>query len=231
MWQWDIPPENLTPTGAAICGGQIYLMEGYSTSRSSSTSVAQLVAQPELYSGSSCSSVSALWQGVRSGYSSSRSSSSIDMSSGLTILSDYGMRVDNVNTIRVGGTLLGSNTTPSRYQDVTLMSGPSDEIDGDGLEILDGGDSGSNLNVVDGGSSSGYGVITIGGVAYAQIIDIVSDYLIYKGWAAVGSLTSAPLWRIQKIVIGFDDDVTKTWADGDAEFNNVWDNRLSFTYS
>lgn len=231
MWQWDITPEDITPTGFGICGGEVKLTEGYSGSRSSSVAPVQPYMQPAGYSGSQTSSVVELWQGTRSGYGGCRTSSTLDMSSGLTIISDHGMRVDNVNTIRVGGTLLGSNTTPSRYQDVTLMSGPSDEIDGDGLEILDGGDSGDNLNVVDGGSSSGYGVITVGGVAYAQIIDIVSDYLIYKGWAAVGSLTSAPLWRIQKIVIGFDDDVTKTWADGDAEFNNVWDNRLGLAYS
>ena len=66
---------------------------------------------------------------------------------------------------------------------------------------------------------------------YYQIIDTVSDFLIYKGWAEVGSLTSAPVWRIQKIVIGFDDDVTKTWAEGNAEFDNIWDDHLSLVYS
>lgn len=184
MWQWDIQPENLTPTGYGICGGEIYLTECYSTSRSSSVATAQLVVQPELYSGAASQATVQLWLGTRECFSSARSSSTVDLASGLTILSDYGMRVDNVNTLRVGG-----------------------------------------------GSSDGYGVVTVGGVAYAQIIDIVSDYLIYKGWAEVGSLTSAPVWRIQKIVIGFDDDVTKTWADGNAEFDNIWDDHLSLVYS
>lgn len=231
MWQWQVDPENLDPTGYGICGGEVVQTDCYSYSRCSSTSVAQLIVQPELYSDTESSSAVGLWAGTRSGFSSSTSSSSIDMASGLTILSDCGMRVDNVNMIRVGGELLGSNTTPSRNNDVTLRSGPSDTLDGSGSEDLDGGDSDSNTNVVDGGSSRGYGVITVGGIAYAQVIDVVSDYLIYKGWAAVGALTSAPLWRIQKIVIGFDDDVTKTWADGDAEFDNIWNNRLSLTYS
>lgn len=231
MWQWDITPEDITPTGFGICGGEVKLTEGYSGSRSSSVAPVQPYMQPAGYSGSQTSSVVELWQGTRSGYGGCRTSSTLDMSSGLTIISDYGMRVDNVNMLRVGGALLGSNATPSRYQDVTLVSGPSDEIDGSGLEVLDGGDSGSNTNTVDGGSSDGYGVITVGGVAYAQIIDMVSDYLIYKGWALAGSSITNAVWRIQKIVIGFDDDVTKTWADGNADFDNIWSNRLSYSYS
>lgn len=231
MWQWGVNQEDISPTGFGVCGGDELVTEGRSFSRSSSSATSQLIAQPTAFSGASTSSTLSLWQGTRSGYSSCRSTSSLNVTSGLTILSDYGMRVENVNTLRLGGSLLGSNTTPSRNQDITVRSGPSDEIDGDGLEVLDGGSSNGNDSFIDGGTSSGYGVITVGGVAYAQVIDVVSDYLIYKGWAAVGSLTSSPLWRIQKIVIGFDDDVTKTWADGDAEFDNIWDNRLSLTYS
>lgn len=51
----------------------------------------------------------------------------------------------------------------------------------------------------------------------------------YIGKAAVGSLTSAAVWQIQQV------DETSgtviTWADGDSDFNNVWDNRESLTYS
>lgn len=195
MWQWEIVPENLTPTGNGVCGGEVITSELYSVSGSSSTSVAQTVFNLNPYSSSLASSTLELWVGTRDLYSSSRSASSLDVASGLTILSDYGMRVDNVNTIRLGGVLLESNTTPSRNQDVTVRSSPSDEI------------------------------------PYYQIVDTVSDFLIYKGWAEVGSLTSAPVWRIQKIVIGFDDDVTKTWAEGNAEFDNVWDDHLSLVYS
>lgn len=66
---------------------------------------------------------------------------------------------------------------------------------------------------------------------YAKQTDFVTDNLIYRGEAAVGSLVSAPAWRIRKLVIGVDGDVSETWADGNANFDNVWDDRLSLTYS
>ncbi len=68
-------------------------------------------------------------------------------------------------------------------------------------------------------------------VPYAKQTDFVTDDLIYRGEAAVGSLTSASAWRIRKLVIGVDGDVSETWADGNANFDNVWDNRLSLSYS
>lgn len=66
---------------------------------------------------------------------------------------------------------------------------------------------------------------------YAKRLDSVSSTEMYKGEAAVGSLTTSALWRIQKIIFGNDGDVTITWADGNANFDNIWDNRLSLSYS
>ena len=60
-------------------------------------------------------------------------------------------------------------------------------------------------------------------------ISYVED-LIYKGEADPGTLESAASWRIRRIVIGEDDDITETWADGTANFNNVWDNRALLGY-
>ena len=68
-------------------------------------------------------------------------------------------------------------------------------------------------------------------MAYAKQTDFVTDNLIYRGEAAVGSATSASAWRIRKLIIGNDGDVSETWADGNANFDNVWDDRLSLTYS
>ena len=53
----------------------------------------------------------------------------------------------------------------------------------------------------------------------------------YLGKAQVGSATSAAVWQIQKLTFGIDGDVTITWADGNAAFDNVWDNRASLSYS
>lgn len=53
----------------------------------------------------------------------------------------------------------------------------------------------------------------------------------YLGKAQVGSVTSAAVWQIQKLTFGADGDVVITWADGDASFDNIWDNRASLSYS
>lgn len=66
---------------------------------------------------------------------------------------------------------------------------------------------------------------------YAKRVDFISDTEFYKGEATVGEITSAASWRIQKTVLGNDGDVTVTWADGNSNFDNIWDNRLSLPYS
>ena len=68
-------------------------------------------------------------------------------------------------------------------------------------------------------------------MVYAKRTDFISDSLLYRGEAIVGSLNSSPLWRIRRITIDTDDDITEEWAGGDAQFNNIWDNRLSLSYS
>lgn len=51
----------------------------------------------------------------------------------------------------------------------------------------------------------------------------------YVGKSATGSLTSSATWQVQRI-----DETTGLvieWADGDSEFDNIWDNRESLSYS
>jgi len=71
-------------------------------------------------------------------------------------------------------------------------------------------------------------------VPYNEEIDFEGDY-IYKGEADPGTATDAPLWRVKRIakVVGGDGvaDYRTQWADGDANFDNIWDNRLGLTYS
>lgn len=66
---------------------------------------------------------------------------------------------------------------------------------------------------------------------YSKRVDFTSDTVLYKAEAAVGSLESAAAWRIRKIVFGNDNDVTETWASGSANFDKVWADRLSYTYT
>lgn len=68
-------------------------------------------------------------------------------------------------------------------------------------------------------------------MTYSKRVDFITDNLIYKGEATVGSLTTDALWRVRKIEIGIDGDISETWANGNAGFLNVWDNRSLLTYS
>lgn len=67
----------------------------------------------------------------------------------------------------------------------------------------------------------------------AQRIDFISDDEYYTGTAPAGSATSASVWRIKKTTIDSmgEGDMVVTWADGNANFDNVWDDHLSLTYS
>jgi hypothetical protein len=52
----------------------------------------------------------------------------------------------------------------------------------------------------------------------------------YLGEAPPGTATSAAKWRIRRITtVG--NDVTIEWADGNGNFDNVWDDRVSLSYS
>ena len=66
---------------------------------------------------------------------------------------------------------------------------------------------------------------------YSKRIDFISDLELYKGEAAVGGLESASVWRIRKIVLNLQGDVTETWALGNANFDKLWLNRTQLSYS
>jgi hypothetical protein len=68
-------------------------------------------------------------------------------------------------------------------------------------------------------------------VPYAVRFDQYDATTGYLGEAVPGVATSAASWRVKKLVFGVDGDVDVTYADGDANFNNVWDDRASLTYS
>jgi len=72
--------------------------------------------------------------------------------------------------------------------------------------------------------------ITLSASNYAIILDdTTTANVTYVGKAVIGSATSTASWQIQKL------DETSglviNWADGDANFDNVWDNRASLSYS
>lgn len=54
----------------------------------------------------------------------------------------------------------------------------------------------------------------------------------FQGWAAPGSLAASSVWRIIKYTYNADFLVTDIqFADGDSNFDNVWDDRAGLDYS
>lgn len=61
-------------------------------------------------------------------------------------------------------------------------------------------------------------------------VDEVSKTLIYLGKAAIASSEASAVWQIQRITIS--GSVTTTlWADGNSNYDNIWNNRASLTYT
>lgn len=53
----------------------------------------------------------------------------------------------------------------------------------------------------------------------------------YRGDALPGTATASALWRVQRLTIQSDGDMEILFADGNDNFDNIWDNRLSLSYS
>ena len=53
----------------------------------------------------------------------------------------------------------------------------------------------------------------------------------YRGDALPGTAEDAALWRIQRMTMQSDGDIAIVFEDGDDNFDNRWDQRLSGTYS
>lgn len=65
--------------------------------------------------------------------------------------------------------------------------------------------------------------------AYARA---ANGNLTYEGWAQPGSATADPAWKIRKFTYDAQNNIlTETWADGNTNFDNVWDDRAVPTYS
>ena len=65
---------------------------------------------------------------------------------------------------------------------------------------------------------------------YNKQIDVVGS-VTYIGESLPGTADSASLWRIKKVDETSTPDITITWAGGDENFDKVWDDRVSLSYS
>jgi hypothetical protein len=78
-----------------------------------------------------------------------------------------------------------------------------------------------------GNSESGEAYKKTQGVPESVMVADTGTYT-YIGWAIPGTLSSASGWRIARV-----EDATgsKLYADGDAFYNNIWDDRGDLIYS
>ena len=74
-------------------------------------------------------------------------------------------------------------------------------------------------------------VTNMGGSDLAIRLDVASAAVTSVGKATVGAVTNAAVWKVFKMTTEGDGDLKIEYADGDAAFDNVWDNRASLSYS
>lgn len=108
-------------------------------------------------------------------------------------------------------------------------------FDGTNLVPQKGNSSGVTASdlYVDGSPVSGANPVnvtgTVTGGSYATQIDTSTTNVIYIGTANPGTATSAASWQIRKFNTA--SGVVVTFADGNSNFDNIWDNRASLSYS
>lgn len=68
---------------------------------------------------------------------------------------------------------------------------------------------------------------------YAIVLDdVTTTNVTYVGKAPIGSATSSAVWQIKRLdESGTPNTLVIKYADGDALYNNVWDNRSALTYN
>ena len=74
------------------------------------------------------------------------------------------------------------------------------------------------------------GQLKVNGFAPIRL-DVASSTIMYLGEAVVGSLTSDSVWKIQRITSDTTGSLYIEFADGNINYDNVWDNRASLSYS
>ena len=101
------------------------------------------------------------------------------------------------------------------------LFGKRDPVDGDVISMSEHGRVG--------GVSTGQGFKFADSIKQAIQIDTSVTNVVYLGYAAIGSSTGASVWQILKI--NTSSGAAFTWADGDSNFDNEWDERTNLSYS
>lgn len=79
--------------------------------------------------------------------------------------------------------------------------------------------------------TSGGGTTTDEEMPFSKRIDFITDNLLYRGEAIVGASETDPVWRIRRVTIGSDSDITEVWAGGSSQYIYAWSDRLTLNYT
>ena len=66
---------------------------------------------------------------------------------------------------------------------------------------------------------------------YTKLLDDTTPNIMYLGESTPGTSISDPLWRIQEIIFDISGNVDSVQFAGTGTFDQIWDNRLSLSYS
>lgn len=67
---------------------------------------------------------------------------------------------------------------------------------------------------------------------YTMLMDPASSTITYSGKAAAGSATNVAVWQISKLTFDADGNLlSQKWANASGNFDQIWDNRASLSYT
>jgi hypothetical protein len=78
-------------------------------------------------------------------------------------------------------------------------------------------------------NTNGERLIAANPTPYGVRLDEASSTITYVGQAVPGSATSSAVWAIKRL--DSTSGLIVLWADGNANFDNVWDSRAGLSYS
>lgn len=113
----------------------------------------------------------------------------------------------------------------------TANGSPSGGLGNDGDVYIDADQGDIYLKITGSWSLQG----TTGSMALTIRSDTINPNIFpevtYRGDALPGVVTGAASWRVQRFTLESDGDTELLFADGNDDFDNIWDNRLSLSYS
>lgn len=99
-----------------------------------------------------------------------------------------------------------------------------------GAEGVNDGDASSSNPIPISGSITGTVNSNSTLVEYKTIVDEASSTITYVGKSAAGSGSGSALWQIKRLSVS-GNVTTIDHADGNTNYDNIWDNRASLSYS